>query len=1000
FTMPYYCLPGDNDIIDGEGGIERYREQLGDDYYAFDYGRLNFIGLNNNFYLSLDEAQRQWLEAELNEEKTEMIFAHRPLVNHENGEPITGSETLLGLLETHSVAIHMNGHEHLSAVHTRNGTHHVWCDNLSYFHSGEETYNLYEVYSDHVLLYHIYFDGSQVPAGSFPITIEIPDLVVTDKIEECIDLDEGTYLVHYRVQNIGNGAAGESAACLYIDGVRIEEADQTIGSLAAGEESDIFTFNYAAAFTPPVDTVGVCIDCPDDIAENDETNNCMENVWAGNPILFDIHNGAGEPGAIDRKVELGLANAVAVSGIQVDIYDEDDCLTLTGVEPTNRASGFTCDFEDDYAGTGCARVILYSAGGSFIPPGNNSILSLRYDVKEGSPLRKCRSITPENLLITDENNDPLSAAQGSGSFYFGVFGDLWPYDSVSGAVGDGLVNIFDVVRDIQILLETYTPSVCEFVSGNVPTGDPPYCQAPDEVINVQDILIIVARILERQNCIESYGSPFFDEEQVQVVTSVNDFAPFSYPPPEIIYGPYSMRVTPYTAVIAWEERKWNDELRHVDVHVSGLSPATPYLYRVNGSEKDGRFLTSPVDNSPFSFLVWGDSRTGSEMAIQVADKMIEADPNASFAIHTGDIVIDGNRLEYWESEWWGPMSGFMLHLPIYPTVGNHEADSPFYYRYFSALGGDGRDYSFDWDGCHFLVFDSNAENFGSDEQMEWIISDLQQNQDTNFTVVTHHLPVYVSSTAGGSGSEDLQDILVPIYDQYGVDLVFNGDVHTYQHHLKKDIHYLVTAGGGTTLYDYGLPLEGMTMKLFKTYHFCNVQVNGESMRVMAYDLDGNILDDFKLISGKPVEARSRIVLETSSSEVMPGEQFSVDLFVGEVENLEEVYFTMACYKDNPPIVLEVVDADPVTAGVQIDVGDLGGNVSVNLADNDLGIIEYREEGIGGIDSDLIKTASITFFVPGDAPVTAVYLVPKFFLFDSYGEEILHFMGGVKVAITQ
>ena len=37
-------------------------------------------------------------------------------------------------------------------------------------------------------------------------------------------------------------------------------------------------------------------------------------------------------------------------------------------------------------------------------------------------------------------------------------------------MGDGQVNIHDVVRDVQISLETYTPVDCEFVAGDVPTG--------------------------------------------------------------------------------------------------------------------------------------------------------------------------------------------------------------------------------------------------------------------------------------------------------------------------------------------------------------------------------------------------------------------------------------------------------------------------------------------------------------------------------------------------
>jgi hypothetical protein len=71
-------------------------------------------------------------------------------------------------------------------------------------------------------------------------------------------------------------------------------------------------------------------------------------------------------------------------------------------------------------------------------------------------------------------------------------------------VGDGEVNIFDVVRDLQIILETYTPTDCELVAGDVPTGFGVDCQAPDENIIIFDVVEIVAKILGRANCIDNY----------------------------------------------------------------------------------------------------------------------------------------------------------------------------------------------------------------------------------------------------------------------------------------------------------------------------------------------------------------------------------------------------------------------------------------------------------------------------------------------------------------
>jgi len=158
----YYCVPGDNDIIDGEGDLERYREELGADSYSFDFEGLRFIGIDNNSQLSLDEEKRAWLEGELNQDVPAVVFAHKPLLDGNRAfEPFRLAEPLLNLLETYGILIFMNGDFHESAEISRNGVQHIWCDNLSFIHTGLETYNLYRMGPDRVRLYHVHFDGTQ-----------------------------------------------------------------------------------------------------------------------------------------------------------------------------------------------------------------------------------------------------------------------------------------------------------------------------------------------------------------------------------------------------------------------------------------------------------------------------------------------------------------------------------------------------------------------------------------------------------------------------------------------------------------------------------------------------------------------------------------------------------------------------------------------------------------------------------------------------------------------
>ncbi len=161
FTMPYHCVPGDNDVIDG-GTLDLYHQELGDDYYAFDYQGFKFIGLNNTDNISLDYAQRQWLEDRLKEGEPGIIFAHGPLLDYyDNFTALAGAEQLLGLLKAYQAPLYMNGHAHQTGEYSRDGTDFVWCKNLDYADMGDP-YNLYKVYADRIMLYHVDLrDGSQ-----------------------------------------------------------------------------------------------------------------------------------------------------------------------------------------------------------------------------------------------------------------------------------------------------------------------------------------------------------------------------------------------------------------------------------------------------------------------------------------------------------------------------------------------------------------------------------------------------------------------------------------------------------------------------------------------------------------------------------------------------------------------------------------------------------------------------------------------------------------------
>ena len=100
---------------------------------------------------------------------------------------------------------------------------------------------------------------------------EKPDLVV----EKSVEVGDENFVVSYTVRNIGDGPAGESTTCKYVDGVLQES--QPCPALASEA-------SYSGAFEPEecpccaTLNVTVCADNDDVVNESDETNNCEVNI--------------------------------------------------------------------------------------------------------------------------------------------------------------------------------------------------------------------------------------------------------------------------------------------------------------------------------------------------------------------------------------------------------------------------------------------------------------------------------------------------------------------------------------------------------------------------------------------------------------------------------------------------------------------------------------------------------------------------------------------------
>lgn len=247
-----------------------------------------------------------------------------------------------------------------------------------------------------------------------------------------------------------------------------------------------------------------------------------------------------------------------------------------------------------------------------------------------------------------------------------------------------------------------------------------------------------------------------------------------------------------------------------------------------GGGSSGDWATLP-DYLDGGVVIYGDSRTGHTTHQRLMQGMAFLQPLAVF--HTGDLVDDGRIPDNWTI--FNIIASQLLPgTPVYPALGNHEYESSLYFDNFD-LPGNERWYSVgDIAGLNFIVLDSGsalkAETLSSpaSTQYQWLESELSSSvSDTDYTIVIFHYPLY-STGNHGSDEKGIGDDLIPLFEQYGVDAVFNGHDHNYERSTVDGLRYIVTGGGGAPLEDQ--TFTSVYSDIFvKAHHFCALYFDAE-----------------------------------------------------------------------------------------------------------------------------------------------------------------------------
>lgn len=297
---------------------------------------------------------------------------------------------------------------------------------------------------------------------------------------------------------------------------------------------------------------------------------------------------------------------------------------------------------------------------------------------------------------------------------------------------------------------------------------------------------------------------------------------------------------------------------HHEVVLTGLSANTRYQYRVTSVPtvdrpgQGGRvvsdtstFRTAVERGTPFTFLLYGDNRTQPEIHTQVATQMwADAMRNdARFVVHTGDLVTNASPWWEWQREFFGPALPLMSTLPFYTSMGNHEGNHESYYHYLDLPNNEAW-YSFSYGDVDYFALNSSLDFEPGSDQLEWLRQGLAAST-AHWKIVFFHHPPYACTPARKPGDIDVQQYIVPVVEEFDVDLVLLGHDHLYgRTGTRNGVRYVISGGGGAP--SYPAEADDVNEICEREFHYCRITVSGDTLEFKAITADGRVIDQFEL----------------------------------------------------------------------------------------------------------------------------------------------------------
>ncbi|MFQ5646422.1 MAG: metallophosphoesterase family protein [bacterium] len=214
--------------------------------------------------------------------------------------------------------------------------------------------------------------------------------------------------------------------------------------------------------------------------------------------------------------------------------------------------------------------------------------------------------------------------------------------------------------------------------------------------------------------------------------------------------------------------------------------------------------------SSFQFVVLGNSKKGIKTFKKILKKTRKLRP--LFFAHCGDLVANGSGKQF---QWsWALVN--QVRFPFFITPGDDDVQNKGRQIFETWFGPSY--YSFNFSDSHFVFVDNSSGNI-SQQQFQWLINDLSENQDKKIFVFTHMPPFDPRPNLSNRmyhapNARWFMDIM----SHYKVRRVYASHLSGYFRQERQGVTYIITGGGGAKL-----------LKKLDYHHFLAVTVKGDKI---------------------------------------------------------------------------------------------------------------------------------------------------------------------------